>query len=91
MQALQNAAGVDVGAASAPKIYMVVDPNCPHCHDTWQALRTAVFGGKLQIRLIPIDAFGSDSARAAAQLLHAANPLDAWDKYVGGDQKPAGR
>lgn len=87
MQALQNAAGVDVGAASAPKLYMVVDPNCPHCHKTWQEIRAAVFGGKLQIRLVPIDAQGNeDSARESGQLLHVANPLDAWDKFIGGDK-----
>jgi thiol:disulfide interchange protein DsbG len=87
LQALQNAAGVDVGAASAPKLYMVIDPNCPHCHATWQALRAAVFGGKLQVRLVPIDAQGNpDSERAAAQFLHTADPLNAWDKYVGGDK-----
>ena len=86
MQALQTAAGVDVGAATAPKLYMVIDPNCPHCHETWQAIRTAVFSGELQVRLVPVGVFGPDSVRAAGQLLHAANPLDAWDKYVGGDK-----
>jgi thiol:disulfide interchange protein DsbG len=86
MQNLQSAAGVDVGAATAPKLYMVIDPNCPHCHETWQAMRAAVFGGKLQIRLVPLGVFGPDSIRAAGQLLHASNPLDAWDKYVGGDK-----
>jgi len=86
MQALQNAAGVDVGSASAPKLFMVVDPNCPHCHEVWKELRAAVYGGKLQIRLVPIGAFGPESERASAQLLHVGNPLDVWDKYIAGDQ-----
>jgi thiol:disulfide interchange protein DsbG len=86
LEALQSASGVDVGATSAPKLYMIFDPNCPHCHDTWQKLRTMIFGGKLQVRLVPIGAFGPDSERAAAQFLRVANPLDAWDKYVAGDK-----
>jgi protein-disulfide isomerase len=85
LQALQDAAGVNVGAPAAPRLMMVADPNCPHCQAAWKALRDAVFGGKLQIRLVPIDAVDPDSARAAAQFLHAAIPLEAWDKYVGGD------
>ena len=87
MQALQNAAGVDLGAAAAPKLYMVADPNCPHCQATWKALRAAVFGGRLQIRLVPVDAGGAESARAAAEFLHNPNPLDAWDKYIAGDHE----
>jgi thiol:disulfide interchange protein DsbG len=86
IQALQGAAGVNVGAPLAPKLFMVVDPNCPHCQATWRALRNAVFGGKLQIRLVPIGAVSPDSDRAAAQFLHSADPLNAWDKYIAGDQ-----
>jgi len=86
IQALQGASGVDLGAAAAPKLYMVADPNCPHCQATWKALRTAVFGGKLQIRIVPLSAVGiPDSERVAAEFLHSASPLDAWDKYIAGD------
>ena len=86
IQTLQMAAGVNVGAASAPQLMMVADPNCPHCQATWKALRDSVFGSKLQIRLVPIGAVDPDSERAAAQLLGSINPLEAWDKYIGGDQ-----
>ena len=86
IQALQGAAGVNVGASMAPKLFMVVDPNCPHCQATWRALRNAVFGGKLQVRLVPIGPVTPDSERAAAQFLHSADPLNSWDKYITGDQ-----
>jgi len=85
LQALQTAAGVNIGAASAPRLSMVVDPNCPHCQAAWRALRDPVFASKLQIRLVPIGEVDPDSERAAAQLLGSANPLEAWDKYIGGD------
>ena len=85
IKALQDANGLNLGAQSAPKLYMVADPNCPHCQATWKMLRPAILSGKLQVRLVPIDAIDADSARASAQFLSNANPLDAWDKYVMGD------
>lgn len=65
---------------------MVADPNCPHCHVAWTGLRNAVFGGRIQVRLVPVDALSADSARASAEFLHNADPLNAWDKYIAGDQ-----
>ncbi len=82
MQALEQAPGAVIGPSAAPQILMVMDPNCPHCQATWRMLRDAVFAGRLQIRLVPLGTQGSDSERAAAELLLAANPIDAWDKYV---------
>ncbi len=85
VQALQAAGGVNLGAATAHQLFMIADPNCPHCQATWRLLRTAVFGGTLKIRLVPIGAIDPDSERASAQLLDSANPLEAWDKYISGD------
>jgi len=87
MQDLQAAAGVLLGGNDSPQLVMVVDPNCPHCHKTWGELREAVFSNRLQVRLVPIGNITPDSTRAAAQLLAAADPLSAWDKYVAGDRK----
>ena len=88
MKDLQNAASVSVGNSTAPQVLMVMDPTCPHCKATWKMLRDKVIGNALQIRLIPISRNGSggDEERVAAQLLHVANPLQAWDKYVEGDK-----
>jgi hypothetical protein len=86
LKALQDAAGINVGAATAPKLMMIADPNCPYCEASWKALRDAVFANKLQVRLVPIDAGHPDSERAAAEFLHTAVPLEAWDKYVAGDK-----
>jgi thiol:disulfide interchange protein DsbG len=86
MADLQNMAGVTLGAASAPKLMMVMDPNCPHCQATWKDVRALVMKNALQVRLIPVTTPGSDNERAAAQLLHSADPLSAWDKYVSGDK-----
>ncbi|MDR3450768.1 MAG: hypothetical protein P4M15_13665 [Alphaproteobacteria bacterium] len=70
---------------NSPEILMVMDPHCPHCQDTWKALRDAVLAGKLHIRMVPIGAQGSDNERAAAMFLGAADPLTVWDQYVAGN------
>ena len=66
-------------------LYMVMDPNCSHCQATWRVLRDAVFKNSLQVELVPIGRNDEDE-RAAAQLLKAHDPLNAWDKYVSGDK-----
>ena len=88
MKDLQGAAGVVVGSESAPLLLMVMDPTCPHCKKTWLALRDKVMGNALQVRLVPVtrNVESADDEAAAAQLMHVANPLEAWDKYVAGDK-----
>jgi thiol:disulfide interchange protein DsbG len=86
IQTLDTASAVTFGSPLAPKIYIVADPNCPHCQAAWHSLRNAVFGGRLQVRLIPVDAVSPDSQRPAALLLRSLDPLNAWDKYEAGDK-----
>ncbi len=82
---MQAAAGVVLGKSDAPLLFMMVDPNCPHCKSTWRELRESVTSGKLQIKLVPIGYLRPDSPKISAQLLRAADPLSAWDKYAEGD------
>lgn len=85
---LMEAGGTNIGNASAPILIMVMDPTCPHCHDTWEMIRDKVLGNALQVRLVPIarDAKDSEEERAAAQLLHSATPLNTLDRYEAGDK-----
>ncbi len=84
-QELSAASGVTLGSGK-PQILMVMDVNCPHCQATWRVLRDAVMKNTVQLRMIPIAAPDSDNERAGGQLLHAADPMTAWDKYVAGDK-----
>lgn len=85
---LKVAAGVVLGNPQAPEIMVVVAPKCPNCKRTWSELRDPVKEGQLQVRLIPVyNSVGGEEANQAAQLLVSKNPLEAWDKYAGGDQK----
>ena len=85
-QEMALASGVVVGHNDKAQIMMVIDPNCPHCQATWKEFREAVLANHLQIKLIPIGRGEPENERAAARLLKAANPLESWDKYVGGDK-----
>lgn len=87
MQDLQGAASAVVGHNENAEILMVFSPNCPHCKSTWRELRESVAANRIQVRLIPITAnLEGDDARAGAQLLSLANPMETWDKYVEGDK-----
>lgn len=86
LQDLSGATSVDLGPAGTPQLFMVMDPGCPHCKATWKALRETVMKNALQVRLVPIANPDSDTERAAARLLHTADPLGSWDKYAAGDK-----
>jgi hypothetical protein len=85
VQDLSGASTVVIGNVSSPELLMVMDPHCLHCQATWKVLRDPVFKGTMHIRMIPIGPPDSDNERAAAVLLSSGDPLNMWDKYVGGD------
>ncbi len=85
VQELQLAASVDMGDHQAPQIYMIMDPNCPHCQATWRALHDFISKKTLQIHMIPIGLNDEDES-AAAILLKSSDPMTAWDKYIAGDK-----
>jgi hypothetical protein len=94
LQDLQAAAGVTLGKNDQAELLVVMSPSCPHCKSTWKELRKPVEEGKVQVRLIPVikdelkgnkDIAKNEDVRAGAQLLKAANPLEAWNKYAEGD------
>ena len=77
---------VALGKTDAPYIYVVVDPQCPHCHAFLKDLRKDyIEAGKLQVRLVPIGL--RDETRAqAAYLLAAPNPQEIWFRHLDGDK-----
>ncbi len=77
VEALKTAVWFQVGDAAAPVVYMVVDPQCPFCHATWQRLKPLVFGRKLQVRVVMIAGLkGSDPL--ARSILSRQSPSEAW-------------
>jgi hypothetical protein len=88
LQDLQAAAGVTLGKNDNAELLLVLDPNNARCKATWRELSKPVKEGRVQVRIIPVskDPVG-DEARVGAQLLKAAAPFEAWDKYASGDTK----
>lgn len=78
---------VTLGYPSAPVIYTIIDPRCPHCH----AMMMDILGqdliklGKLQVRVIPVG-FSDISQKQAAYLLAVPNPQDHLLRHLGGDE-----
>lgn len=82
---LELAQGITVnfGPKDAPLMFMVIDPNCPHCHDAWLALAPLLAKGNLQVRLIPVGILGNASEREAAMLLQDGDKSAAlWQDYA---------
>lgn len=73
IQLLQRASYGAVGAASAPKIFMLMDPQCIYSIRAYQELQPYVQAGKLQIELIPLSVLDYEdrgqSTRSALALL----------------------
>lgn len=82
---------ISFGSASAPVLYMVADPNCPWCKQTWPMLKPLIDAGKLHVRLIPIGLVNKEkqSFAKAVALFNAENPQEAWQKTMSGEIEPA--
>ena len=74
---LDRLAWFSVGASNAPHIYMVVDPNCPHCHRAWTEIRPLVMSSDLSVRVIMIGAL-KGSRDKAISILSREEPGRAW-------------
>ena len=77
MEGFTTSVWFQVGAADAPVLYMVVDPQCPFCHAAWAKLKPLVFARKLNVRVVMIAGIkGSDPL--ARSILTRDNPSTAW-------------
>lgn len=58
-----------LGPATAPPVWVVVDPLCPHSQDTVRALIPYAEAGRVRLNILPVDAFGQVSSHAVHVLL----------------------
>ena len=65
-----------VGREGLPTVYMVADPQCPHCHAAWARLKPAVAAGKIAVKIILVALPGSEAV--ALDLISQQNPAVAW-------------
>jgi thiol:disulfide interchange protein DsbG len=77
---LQHAKWVTQGSeAPQHRVYVVMDANCPFCHDLWALLRTRYTTG-LQVRYLMVGFLAANSPGKAAAILEASNPSRALDQ-----------
>lgn len=68
----------DVGNPKSTRVYMVADPSCPHCHETWQRLLPLIKQGKIYVRVIIVDLAFPTKSELALRLLSNPHLDKAW-------------
>jgi thiol:disulfide interchange protein DsbG len=72
--------GFTVGSImSANAVYVLFDPQCPHCGHLWQA--SLPLQNKVKFVWIPVAIMNAKSAPQGAALLTAANPVDVMTQH----------
>ena len=72
--------GFTVGALmGANAVYVLFDPQCPHCGHLWQA--SLPLQSKVKFVWVPVAIMNAKSAPQGAALLSAANPVDAMTQH----------
>lgn len=73
---------IQFGAKDAPLLIMAMDPNCPHCKNSWNELEPLLAKKNFQLRMVPVAILGEESARMSAILLGASNPATKWKQFA---------
>jgi thiol:disulfide interchange protein DsbG len=72
--------GFSAGAMmSANHVYVLFDPQCPHCGHLWQS--SLPLQNKIKFVWVPVAIMNAKSAPQGAALLSAANPVDAMTQH----------
>ena len=72
--------GFSVGAMmSAYPVYVLFDPQCPHCGQLWES--TLPLHGKAKFVWIPVSIMNGKSVLQGAALLSAGNPVEAMTAH----------
>lgn len=84
-EAVEDADWVRLGDATAPVMYVFINPTCQHCKEYWEKLEPSVEKGILQVRLVPFGRLESNRVSSAA-LLSVDDPGAAWRAWIDGDE-----
>jgi thiol:disulfide interchange protein DsbG len=87
MADVEDSNWIAIGSEKAPAIYVIADPQCPHCKSFLKDLQGPyVDTGKIQVRLIPVG-LNERSEAQAAFLLAAPDAKSRWLRHLEGDEK----
>jgi hypothetical protein len=88
MKAIDKLSTVTLGTNDkAPILTAIAMPGCEPCQKFWQDFGDAVHKGTLRLRIVPMAPRDTNYERAAAQLLHAPDPLALWEKFAADGSK----
>lgn len=62
------------GAADAPRIYAIIDPNCIYCYHFYHMAEPLIAAGRLQVRWVLVGFLKATSRARAAAILTSAHP-----------------
>lgn len=72
--------GFTVGAMmSANTVYVLFDPQCPHCGHLWESAKPLL--GKVKFVWMPVSIINAKSGAQGAALLASSNPLEAMTTH----------
>ncbi|WP_145960570.1 thioredoxin fold domain-containing protein [Acidiferrobacter sp. SPIII_3] len=66
------------------RLYVFFDPNCPYCHDLYEALQPIIRSQGLGVRFVPVGILALSSYGKAAALLEASRPQAAMARMEAG-------
>ena len=66
------------------RLYVFFDPNCPYCHDLYEALQPIIRSQGLGVRFVPVGILALSSYGKAAALLEASHPQAAMARMEAG-------
>lgn len=65
------------GPPSPPVVYLVADPQCPHCHEAWDAMKPLIMAHKITVQVILVNAIPG-SGKLDEEILTNPRPGLAW-------------
>ena len=79
-EVIAKAKGFTVGSMmSANTVYVMFDPQCPHCGHLWEQIQPLM--KKVKFVWLPVAFIGPKSAPQGAMLMTAANPLELMTQH----------
>ena len=66
----------------APVVYMLADPDCPHCQWTIDRWRAQILGGQIDLRIIPAPITGPSALKTTLSILHGKNVAGSFMNHM---------
>lgn len=86
VRAAEATAWFSLGREGASVVYLLADPQCPHCHNVWAQLRPRVEAGEIMVKVILVGGLPGSEERAIS-ILSRPEPGRAW--FAGEGSTPA--